>query len=162
MKYLYLSLLVALTLGASSCGTVRTLPVRDSSRVEVRVERSVRVDTAYVQLPAVSERVVVLDTVSVLENRFAKSEAVVSGGRLSHSLAVKPVREPVPVRTEVVYRDSLVWRDRIVEKPVEVERKLTAWERFKLAAGGYACMLALTLLTLFFIHIISNLKSFKL
>ena len=162
MKHLNLSLLVALILSASSCGTVRTLPVQDSSFVEVRIERAIRIDTAYVQLPVISARVEAQDTVSVLENRFAKSEAVVSGGRLSHSLATKAVREPVLVQTELVYRDSLVWRDRIVEKPVEVERKLTAWERFKLAAGGYACMLALALLTLFFIHIISNLKTFKL
>ncbi len=162
MKYLNLSLLVALTLGAASCGTVRTLPVRDSSRVEVRIEREVRIDTAYVQLPSIVERVTVQDTVSVLENSFAKSEAVVSAGRLSHSLETKPVKAPVLVPAEIVYRDSLVYKDRVVEKTVEVERRLTPWENFKLATGGYACMLAILLLILTVSHFITNLKSFKL
>ncbi len=162
MKSLNLSLLVALTLSAPSCGTVRTLPVRDSSRVEVRVEREIRIDTAYVQLPSIVERVTVQDTISVLENSFAKSEALVTAGRLTHSLEMKPVKAPVMVPAEVVYRDSLVYQDRIVEKMVEVERKLSPWERFKMAAGGYAFMLVVILLILIVYHFISNLKSFKL
>ena len=160
MTYLHLSLYAALILGASSCGTVRTLPVQDSSRAEVRVERTVRIDTVFVQLPEVAERVTVLDTVSVLENSFAKSEAVVSGGRLSHSLELKPARVPVMVPAETVVRDSLVWRDRVVEK--EVERQLSSWERVKMGVGGYACVLLVVLLILSVIQFITNLKSFKL
>ena len=160
MTYLHLSLYAALILGASSCGTVRTLPVQDSSRAEVRVERTVRIDTVFVQLPEVAERVTVLDTVSVLENQYAKSEAVVSAGRLSHSLELKPVKVPVAVPAEVVVRDSLVWRDRVVEK--EVERQLSSWERVKMGVGGYACVLLVVLLILSVIQFITNLKSFKL
>jgi len=160
MTYLHLSLYAALILGASSCGTVRTLPVQDSSRAEVRVERTVRIDTVFVQLPEVAERVTVLDTVSVLENQYAKSEAVVSGGRLSHSLELKPARVPVMVPAETVVRDSLVWRDRVVEK--EVERQLSSWERVKMGVGGYACVLLVVLLILSVIQFITNLKSFKL
>ena len=160
MTYLHLSLYAALILGASSCGTVRALPVQDSSRAEVRVERTVRIDTVFVQLPEVAERVTVLDTISVLENRFAKSEAVVAAGRLSHSLELKPARVPVTVPAEVVVRDSLVWRDRVVEK--EVERQLSSWERVKMGVGGYACVLLVVLLILSVIQFITNLKSFKL
>ena len=160
MTYLHLSLYAALILGASSCGTVRTLPVRDSSRAEVRVERMVRIDTVFVQLPEVAERVTVLDTVSILENQYAKSEAVVAGGRLSHSLELKPARVPVAVTAETVVRDSLVWRDRVVEK--EVERQLSSWERVKMGVGGYACVLLVVLLILSVIQFITNLKSFKL
>ena len=42
--------------------------------------------------PVLVERVATLDTASVLENKYAKSEAVVSGGVLHHSLQTKPVR----------------------------------------------------------------------
>ena len=160
MTYLHLSLYAALILGASSCGTVRALPVQDSSRAEVRVERTVRIDTVFVQLPEVAERVTVLDTVSVLENHYAKSEAVVSAGQLSHSLELKPARVPVAVPAETVVRDSLVWRDRVVEK--EVERQLSSWERVKMGVGGYACVLLVVLLILSVIQFITNLKSFKL
>ena len=54
-----------LLLAASACGTVRTLPVQDSTRVEVRVEKEYVVDTAWVELPVIVERVATLDTASV-------------------------------------------------------------------------------------------------
>ena len=111
-----------LLLAVSACGTVRTLPFQDSTRVEVRVEREFVTDTAWVELPVIVERVVTLDTASVLENKYAKSEASVSGGVLTHSLSTKAVREPVSVQKEIVYRDSLVYRDRVEVQTVEVER----------------------------------------
>lgn len=58
-----------LLLAASACSTVRMLPVQDSARVEVRVEKEYVVDTAWVELPVIVERVATLDTASVLENR---------------------------------------------------------------------------------------------
>ncbi len=66
-----------LLLAASACGTVRTLPVQDSTRVEVRVEREFVTDTAWVELPVIVEKVVTMDTVSVLENKYAISKAEV-------------------------------------------------------------------------------------
>ena len=89
MKY-YLPLLLLLT--ASACSTVRTLPVQDSTRVEVRYETKTVHDTAYVELPVIVEKVATLDTASLLENKYAKSAASVSGGVLAHSLETKPVR----------------------------------------------------------------------
>jgi hypothetical protein len=71
------------------------------------------------------EKVATLDTASVLENKYAKSAASVSGGVLAHSLETKPVREPVKVEKQIVYRDSLVYRDRSSDShQVEVEKKL--------------------------------------
>ncbi len=159
MKY-YLSLL--LLLAASVCGTVRTLPVQDSIRVEVRVEREFVTDTAWVELPVIVERVVTVDTVSVLENRYARSEAVVSAGKLSHSLETKPVREPVKIQKEIVYRDSVVFRDRIVEKEVKVEKALTPWQTLKMKASG-VCLIATLLIIIYFVtkHLF-NLNLFKL
>lgn len=151
-----------LLLVASACGTVRTLPVQDSTRVEVRVEKEIVVDTAWVELPVIVEKVVTLDTASVLENRYAKSEAVVSGGRLSHSLATKAVREPVKVEKEIVYRDSLVYRDRVVREEVKVEKALTPWQTLKMRTGG-VCLIAILLIIIYFVikHLF-NLNLFKL
>ena len=151
-----------LLLVASACGTVRTLPVQDSTRVEVRVEKEIVVDTAWVELPVIVEKVVTLDTVSVLENRYAKSEAVVSSGRLSHSLATKAVREPVKVEKEIVYRDSLVYRDRVVREEVKKEKALTPWQTLKMRTGG-VCLIAILLIIIYFVikHLF-NLNLFKL
>ena len=151
-----------LLLAASACGTVRTLPVQDSTRVEVRVEKEYVVDTAWVELPVIVERVATLDTASVLENRYAKSEAVISGGQLSHSLETKPVKEPVKVQKEIVYRDSLVFRDRIVKEEVEVEKALTPWQALKMRTGG-VCLVAILLIIIYFVikHLF-NLNLFKL
>ena len=155
MKY-YLPLL--LLLAASACGTVRTLPVQDSTRVEVRVvEKTVR-DTAWVELPVIIEKRTTLDTASVLENKYAKSEAAVSGGVLNHSLSTKPVREPVAVETKELVRDSIVYRDRIQTRTVEVEKKLTGLQQAKMKVGGI-CFILIILIGLYFIYsIISNLK----
>ena len=151
-----------LLLAASACGTVRTLPVQDSTRVEVRVEKEYVVDTAWVELPVIVERVATLDTASVLENRYAKSGAVVSAGKLSHSLETKPVKEPVKIQKEIVYRDSLVFRDRIVKEEVEVEKALTPWQTLKMKIGG-VCLIAMLLIIIYFVikHLF-NLNLFKL
>ena len=85
------------------------------------------------------EKVVTLDTASVLENRYAVSEAVVSGGRLSHSLATKGVREPV-----------------------KVEKALTPWQTLKMKTEG-VCLLAILLIIIYFvIRQLFNLNLFKL
>lgn len=122
----------------SACSTVRHAPsVTDSTRVEVRVEREFVRDTAWLELPVIIEKVETLDTASVLENKYAKSEASVSGGVLTHSLQTKPVKEPVSIQREIVYRDSLVYRDRVQTQTVEVERQLTAaWQRLRLSLGS--------------------------
>ena len=90
-------LLIFLLLGLSACGTVRPVSSADSTKVEVRYEKVVEHDTAFVQLPVVVEKVAVLDTVSHLENKYAASSAVVSGGVLRHSLETKPVVLSAPV-----------------------------------------------------------------
>ena len=151
-----------LLLAASACGTVRTLPVQDSTRVEVRVEREFVTDTAWVELPVIVERVATQDTASLLENRYARSVAVVSGGRLAHSLETKPVREPVKVQKEIVYRDSVVFRDRVVEKEIKVEKALTPWQTLKMKTGGVCLLLILLIVIYYVITHLFNLNLFKL
>ena len=149
-----------LLLAASACSTVRQLPsVTDSTKVEVRVVEKIVRDTAYVELPVIVEKVATLDTASVLENKYAKSEASVSGGVLTHSLATKPVREPVAVEYQEVVRDSIVYRDRIETQTVEVERKLTWWQTLKMKAGGLFLLIALIGIIYIIITHFINLKS---
>lgn len=156
MKY-YLPLLLLLT--ASACSTVRTLPVQDSTRVEVRYETKTVHDTAYVELPVIVEKVATLDTASLLENKYAKSAASVSGGVLTHSLETKPVREPVSVEKQIVYRDSLVYRDKVQTVTVEVEKKLTWWQSFKMKLGVVTLVLLVIVVIYFIFLIINHFKS---
>ena len=157
MKYYLPLLFLAL---ASACSTVRQLPSTDSTKVEVRYEKVLEKDTVLVELPVVVERVAVLDTVSHLENAYAASSAVVSGGVLRHSLETKPVKMPAVVDKEIVYRDSIVFRDRVQTETIEVERKLTGWQQAKLRVGGF-CFFAVILIGLYFlITQFINLKLF--
>ena len=125
-------------LGQSSCGAAKhAAPERsDSTRVEVRTITQTVHDTAYIELPVFIERNVTKDTTSTLENPYAKSEASITDGLLSHSLQTKPTRQPVKIEKEIVYRDSIVFRDRTETVTVEVEKELTKWQSFKMKTGG--------------------------
>ena len=136
-RFLPLSLLLL----ATACGTTRSLQSSESSRVEVRTEVRTVHDTAYVELPVIVERVATLDTASVLENQYARSETTVASGVLRHSLETKPVKVPVQVETREIVRDSLVYVDRVEVQTVEVEKKLSWWQNFKMKTGGYALIL---------------------
>ena len=156
---LALPLLLLSLLAASACSTVRPLSTTDSTKVEVRYETKTVHDTAFVELPVIVERVATLDTVSVLENKYAKSAASVSGGVLSHSLETKPVREPVAVEKQIVYRDSLVFRDKVQTVTVEVEKKLTWWQTLQMRLGLVAIVLIVIVVIYFIFLIINHFKS---
>ena len=148
-----------LLLAATSCGSLRRVAEADSTRVEVRTEVKTVLDTAWVELPVFVEKVATLDTTSVLENKYAKSAASVSGGVLTHSLETKPVREPVTVEKQIVYRDSLVYRDRIVKEDIYIEKPLTFWQSFRMKLGGFfLIVIAIAIIYLLF----NYLKLFKL
>ena len=152
------STLLLFTLCLTACGVARPVLESDNTKVEVKVVEKIVKDTAWFELPVIVEKVATLDTASVLENKYAKSEAVVSGGVLHHSLQTKPVREPVSVESKEIVRDSIVYRDRIQTKTVEVEKKLTPWQQAKMKVGG-VCFILIILIGLYFIYsIISNLK----
>ena len=154
------SAVLAFALLLTACGVARPVLDQDNTKTEVKTVVEHVVDTAYVQLPVIVEKVATLDTVSVLENVYATSAAVVSGGVLKHSLETKPVSVPVRVEKEIVYRDSTVFRDRVQTVTVEVERKLTGWQQAKQRVGGF-CFFALLLIAIYYlIKLFLNLKLF--
>ena len=144
------STLLLFTLLLTACGVARPVLESDNTKVEVKVVEKIVKDTAWFELPVIVEKVATLDTASVLENKYAKSEASVSDGVLHHSLQTKPVREPVKVERVEVVRDSLVYRDRVQTVTVEVEKELTWWQDLKLKVGGMA-LLAIALLVAYYL-----------
>ena len=150
-------LLVLSLLLCVACSVYRQVAPEEHSRVEVHTETVIEKDTVYIQLPAIVQERQTLDTVSVLENKYAKSEASIQGGALSHSLQTKPVSEPVIMDKQIVYRDSLVFVDRV--QTVEVEKSLTGWQSFKLKLGGWAFA---GLIILIVIAILYFVKPFKI
>ena len=118
-----------------SCGLFKHTPVieyRDSVRVEYR-DRIVH-DTATFEIPVIVEKNVTRDTSSHLENPYAKSDASVSDGFLSHSLESIPQIIKVPYEVEV--HDTLYFEKSSQSeiKEVEVEKPLSWWERLKIGA----------------------------
>lgn len=123
--------LLPLLVGCGACRIVSGQDTqRDSVRVEYRTEYRERIDTAYVEIPKIVERVISRDTTSVLENEYARSQAsILADGDLYHTLETKPAKHPVPVVTKKSVRDSIVYRDREIYKevPVEVVKPLSGF-----------------------------------
>lgn len=164
MKILFsISLLFAAVLAASSCGAVRHYcpsSQLDSTRVEVRTETVIEKDTVMVEIPVILEHVVTQDTLSQLENTYAKSEAKVTGGILHHSLETKPAKLPVEVEHKTFYKDSLVYKDRLITRTITVERNLTRWQKLCQSLGvAFILLIAIAILYLLlkFINLL-NLK----
>ena len=127
-----------------ACATTRQAAPSERIQTETRIETVFQTDTVYLEVPQILEKIVTADTVSVLENDFARSAAEVSDGLLSHSLETKPVKQPVEVETKIVYRDSVVFKDVVIYETVEVEKELSGWQTFKMRTGG----ITLTILSL--------------
>ena len=120
-----------------ACATARQAAPSEKIITETRIETVFQTDTVFLEVPKIVEKIVTADTVSVLENEYAKSEASVSDGFLAHSLEKKPIQHPVEVQTKIVYRDSVVFKDVVVYETVEVEKELTGWQSFKMKMGGW-------------------------
>lgn len=128
--------LILLSAVCVACATSRQAAPSEKILVETRIETMYKTDTVYLEVANIVENIVTADTVSVLENGYAKSEASISEGLLAHSLETKPVKQPVEVQTQVVYRDSVIVKDNVIVQTVEFEKELTGWQSFKMAMGG--------------------------
>ena len=158
MKNFILFLLLFLSV---ACGTIRQVTPREQTTVEVRTNTVYIPDTVYIELPRIVEKVQTHDTTSLLENKYAVSEAQVSYGVLAHSLEIKPVREPAIIQKEIIYRDSIVLQQVDVDHYIEVPAELTPWQSFKIKLGGYAFALIIILIVVAILYVMFHSK-FKL
>ena len=95
--------------------------------------------TIVVRIPENYVEVTTLDTQSVLTLPFAESRAVVSGGKLTHSLGTHG-ELPTSVRIEekiITRTDSIPYR---VDVPVYVEKPLKGWHKSLMWVGGIAIL----------------------
>ena len=159
MKHFLLFIFSALCV---ACSVARRAAPSENLSTRVEVVTVFEKDTVLVEIPQIVEKVQTMDTVSFLENEFAKSSAEVSGGILSHSLETKPVQKPVEIQKEIVYRDSVVFRDRTVVETVEVEKPLSGWQQFKIKTGGYAIGMIIGMIVCSVLYIVKPLKFIKL
>ena len=86
-----------------------------------------------VRIPENYVEVTSLDTLSVLTLPFAESRAVVSQGRLTHSLGTHG-ELPTSVRIEekiITIRDSIPYR---VEVPVYIDKPMPVWQKSLIGA----------------------------
>lgn len=146
--------LILLSAVCVACATSRQAAPSEKILVETRIETVYKTDTVYLEVPKIVEKIVTADTVSVLENEYAKSEASVSEGLLAHSLETKPVKQPVEVQTQVVYRDSVIVKDNVIVQTVEVEKSLTGWQSFKMAMGGWMLGLIIFMIVCVILYIV--------
>lgn len=112
------AMVIALLVGCSSPRAVQSTVVADTTSVKVVHHIEQVRDTVYVEIPQIIERNVTRDTVSHLENEYAKSDAIVDGEFLWHTLETKPQEKTVEIVKEIEYID------REIEKKVEVVKYL--------------------------------------
>ena len=145
-----------------ACATARQAAPSEKIITETRIETVYKTDTVLLEIPKIVEKVVTKDTVSALENDYAKSQAVISDGLLTHSLETKPVQKPVEVQTKIVYRDSVIVKDNVIIQTVEVEKELTGWQTFKMKTGGFALGIIVLLIVCMILYFVKPLNLFKL
>lgn len=115
----------------TSCSP-KVYPVERIDSVRVEIRERVVVDTATFYIEREVEKVVTKDTSSHLENTYAKSDAVMSGGLLHHSLETIPHYVKVPYSVEV--RDT-IFVEKVYEKEAVEVNRLTRWQSFWIRVG---------------------------
>ena len=126
---------VLMFVGFSGCARKVYIPVERTTTVTEFVRDTI----VEVQLKAVYDTVTIAtegrDTASYLKNGTHFSHVTWKDGKLGHSLGTLPdasVKDTMKVK-HIVIRDSIPY-----PVPVEVEKKLTWWQRQKLEYGGIA------------------------
>ena len=146
------------TLLLAGCAARRIAPQtihHDSVNVVVRESVEYIYDTVEVGVPFISEAVSIRDTTSHLENDYALSDAIWSGGVLFHSLSTKPQLRPVQIKIPRLRRDSVIKEYIRHTEMVEVERDLTFFQQLQMR--GFWILLSIFLLFLLFRWVIGRL-----
>lgn len=154
--FIAIAMLIMVLALCCGCATHKpTAPIiinqTDSVRVETKYEKIIIRDTVMVSLPPQSAERTTTDSTSHLETDFAVSDAMVNpDGSLTHTLRNKAQEIPVPVESEKEVQEKIVYRNREVgvpqPYPVEVERELTWWQKFRLK--GFWVLLSVMLASL--------------
>lgn len=137
------------------CCPARLAVTQRSDSVTTKIVERLEIvtDTVEVAIPYISESVATRDTMSHLENEYAVSDAMLSGGILHHSLETRPHLKRIELKRPILHRDSVIIRNSYREVTVEVDKPDTWWG--KTQKIGFWGMLALFLLQ-FFVRRISQ------
>lgn len=122
--------------------------LQDSVSVIVREVTEYVVDTVEVAIPYISESVSARDTISYLENDYARSEAIISGGILHHSLETRPQLRQIQIKTPRLLRDSIAYKYINHDVEVEVEKELSFIQKCQIE-GFWLLLLVATLLSIY-------------
>lgn len=163
MKRFTLTSLAAICMLCHGCGVTKPQPtvitiVKDSVRTEVH-ERVVH-DTVDFVPPEFFASYTSTDTLSFIENKYAKSTAIVHDGLLTHTLESVPNVIRIPVQVQV--HDTLVIEkhdasDTITEY-VEVEKELTFWQKLFITTGKVSGLILIAIGAYFIIKAIVLMK----
>ena len=163
MKRIIFILAAALLLG--SCCPCRhltsTINSQDSIRIEVRTNTIYVPDTVLIEIPAQTAERTTADSTSHLENDYAISDAKINpDGTLYHNLNTKPQTKPVPTDKKVEYRDRIVYQKKYIDREVtvEVERKLSWWEKTQMK--GFWVLIAIIAVFVYRKKIMSLIRRF--
>lgn len=140
-------ILAALIVASCSPKVLPPAAVSDSVRVVYR-DRIVY-DTAYIEIPLIKETVTTEDTLSLLDNGYAKSSASIENGRLHHSLETIPQKISMPVSVVVHDTAVLATSVRTIEK--EIEKPLSLWQQSMIWLGRTTLILLVVALCAFII-----------
>lgn len=137
----------------ASCSP-KLYPVEHTDSVRVVIRERVVHDSVFFEVPKVVEKNITRDTVSHLENEWAKSDASVSGGFLRHSLESIPRKVYVPYNV-YVHDTTVVEKkaDTIVKEVNILTKGQQRWMTMGKVFLGISIALVLALAALVFIKI---------
>ena len=126
-KKIWQPLSIILFVGLISCRTY--VPIET-----IKIEKEIVRDTVLLEkLVPYRDSVRVKDTFSRLENKYAYSTALFSGGFLTHVLTIKDTVIPVKTKYIEKIRIDTITKPVTVEKIVKVNY-ITKWQKFRLQA----------------------------
>lgn len=137
------------------CCPARLAVTQRSDSVTTKIVERLEIvtDTVEVAIPYISESVATRDTMSHLENEYAVSDAMLSGGILFHSLETRPHLKRIELKRPILHRDSVIIRNSYREVTVEVDKSDTWFE--KTQKIGFWGMISIVLI-IFFLRSVSR------
>lgn len=127
----------------------RIYPANTERHTDTIVKVQIVHDTVSFEIPVEKEIIVTKDTSSHLQTTYAQSDAVVTDGRLYHSLESIPQKVYIPVTKEV--HDTTIITKEAETIIKEVEREFTKWESFSMMLGWILGGVLLLVIILFVI-----------